>query len=121
MFYKQTFNMYFVGAPSAPSDLLVASKAHLSATLEWEPAFLPYNMVPQYRVYVDGELEAVVDEPLYELKRSQVSCEALEVMIAAFNEVGMNTSEPIELTIPSGTHQHVYTTIKIVFIGYHKF
>ena len=95
-------SLFFVDSPTSPGDVRVLSERDLEVTLTWNPSFLPFNITPQYNVYVDGLLEATVDQPMFKLSRAERTCNPYEILVEAFNEVGRNRAELVNVTLPSG-------------------
>ncbi len=91
------------GSPTSPGNLQVVSEVEREVTLIWEPSFLPFDILPpRYKVYVDDNLEANVEEPSFVFSREEHSCDAHMIRVEAYNEVGSSASEHREVVLPAG-------------------
>ena len=68
----------------------------------WEPSFLAFNISPQYKVYVDGVIKATTEQNYFVFSKLEHSCDSHQIRVEAYNEVGSNTSEHIEVVLPAG-------------------
>ena len=60
-------SLFSVGSSTSPGHVRVLSERDLEVTLTWDPSFLPFNITPQYKVYVDGVLEGTMEQPMFRL------------------------------------------------------
>ncbi|XP_064397586.1 uncharacterized protein LOC135344329 isoform X2 [Halichondria panicea] len=88
-------------SPTSPGNVRVVSERQKEVTLTWEPSFLPFNISPQYKVYVDGVVEATMEQPSFVFSKLEHSCDSHQIRVEAYNEVGSNTSEHIEVVLPA--------------------
>ncbi|XP_064397750.1 uncharacterized protein LOC135344459 isoform X2 [Halichondria panicea] len=98
--YEQ-FRVKVFSSPTSPGNVRVVSERQKEVTLTWEPSFLPFNISPQYKVYVDGVVEATMEKPSFVFSRSEHSCDSHQIQVEAYNEVGSITSEHIEVVLPA--------------------
>ncbi|XP_064395715.1 chitinase A1-like [Halichondria panicea] len=88
-------------SPTSPGNLRVVSERQKEVTLMWEPSFLAFNISPQYKVYVDGVIKATTEQNYFVFSKLEHSCDSHQIRVEAYNEVGSNTSEHIEVVLPA--------------------
>ncbi len=71
---------------------------------------------------MDGVVEAMMEQHSFVFSRSEHSCDSHQIRVEAYNEVGSNTSEHIEVVLPAGVcnsvqHVHVDTCLVIRYKG----